>query len=337
MAVTIGSARSDERGKITGGKSGDQKSGKEVSTQAWYKHAKGWRVLRCTVPALRIYIAEAMKMACANDNIGYDQYQRNTLYNLVYAKDFDPSKATTKVETDCSALVCVCVLYALRKGGIDVSVPNFNTSSEVNTLLKTGYFKELKGSEYTSKSDRLAAGDILCTKTKGHTVIVITSGDKADDTVVEKVYSLGDRVLRNGMEGKDVKELQSRLIDLGYGCGKWGADGDFGDATELAVENFQRDHNCGIDGEVGEETLKALEKALGVDKGDGDPISPKTVKIVNGRCYVRDEPNTNGKKLGVAYEYDTFDYDGETSADGWNSIRFRNRKGYVSGKYSKLV
>ena len=46
MAVKVGSARIDENGKIHGGRAGDQ-NGKEVSTQSWYKHKKGWRVLRC--------------------------------------------------------------------------------------------------------------------------------------------------------------------------------------------------------------------------------------------------------------------------------------------------
>lgn len=45
MAVIIGSARIDERGKASGGKAGDQ-TGKEVSTQNWYKHSKGWVLLR---------------------------------------------------------------------------------------------------------------------------------------------------------------------------------------------------------------------------------------------------------------------------------------------------
>ena len=45
MAVQIGSARIDERGKISGGAAGNQ-TGKELSTQNWYLHSKGWRVLR---------------------------------------------------------------------------------------------------------------------------------------------------------------------------------------------------------------------------------------------------------------------------------------------------
>ena len=39
MTIKIGSARIDERGKASGGSAGDQ-SGKEVSTQNYYKHSK---------------------------------------------------------------------------------------------------------------------------------------------------------------------------------------------------------------------------------------------------------------------------------------------------------
>ena len=41
MAVIVGSARIDEKGNATGGQAGDQKSGKEVSTQNYYVHSKG--------------------------------------------------------------------------------------------------------------------------------------------------------------------------------------------------------------------------------------------------------------------------------------------------------
>ena len=43
--VRVGSARIDERGKAYGGRAGDQ-TGRELSTQKWYLHKKGWRVFR---------------------------------------------------------------------------------------------------------------------------------------------------------------------------------------------------------------------------------------------------------------------------------------------------
>lgn len=336
MAVKIGSARSDERGKITGGKAGDQKSGREVSTQSWYKHSKGWRVFRCKIPEARPLIAKNMQDACDNNNIGYDQYQRTTLRKLLDAAKWLISKIKSKCETDCSALAGDCVTCALRQLGRTETIPNFNTSTQAKTLLGTGLFEEMKGSRYTDQDDYLMAGDILVTKTKGHTVICVTSGNKAGDDAPEMEYKLGDRILKNGMEGDDVKELQSLLLQLDYDLGKWGADGDFGDNTEMAVEKFQKAAGIGVDGEAGPQTLAALDKALGVDEGDGDPAGAKVVRIVDGNCFVRTAPNTSGNKLGVAYEGDTLPYQDRQSENGWYLVQYKNQNAWVSGKYGRL-
>lgn len=337
MATTVyvGSARSDERGKANSGKAGDQKSGNEVSKQKWYKHSKGWRVLRCKVAEMRKFIAEAMKWALDNNLIGYDQYERLTLYNNVKPFNFDPRKTTKAVETDCSALVRVCVLYALRKTGRNNNIADFVTSNQASVLLATGLFEELKGTKYTNQADYLMAGDILVTKTKGHTVIVLNSGDKAGDDTPETPATLGSRILKNGMEGDDVKELQSMLLQLDYDLGKWGADGDFGDATESAVRKFQKEHKCDVDGQVGSQTLAALNAVFNA-QGDGDAAGARKVRIVGGQCYVRSAPNTSGEILGVAKENTVLAYQGQTSENGWLLIEYDNKNGWVSGNYGKL-
>lgn len=150
----------------------------------------------------------------------------------------------------------------------------------------------------------------------------------------EFVLHLGDRLLKNGMEGDDVKELQEALIRLGYDCGKWGIDGDFGDATELAVMKFQRDHNLDDDGEYGQKSHAAMEKALADLEQTVE--NPRKVKIVGGSCWARTAPNTTGDKLGVAKEGTTHEYQGETSEDGWLLIEFAGKNAWVSGKYSRL-
>lgn len=188
MSVIFGSARIDERGKAIGGKAGDQ-TGKEVSTQAHYKHSKGWRVFRAKDPAKRKLIAEAMRRACNNNNIGYDQGQRLTLYEAVADYGYDPAKATKAVETDCSALVRVCCAFA----GITLS--DFVTSNQASALLNSGAFEEMKGAKYTDQEDYLEEGDILVTRTKGHTVVVLTSGDKAAVAPAEPV---GDLTIASG-------------------------------------------------------------------------------------------------------------------------------------------
>lgn len=171
MSVKIGSARSDERGFYTGGKAGDQ-SGQEVSFQDWYAHTKGWVVLRAKEVATRESIAWDMEQACKNENIGYDQDQRNTLWNYAEKVGYNCAKVDRPCETDCSALVRVCCAFA----GIIVS--NFNTASERKRLMDTGKFDLLTDPKYTQSSDYLLRGDILVTEVKGHTVVVLSDGDK---------------------------------------------------------------------------------------------------------------------------------------------------------------
>ena len=330
MAVKIGHASGSEKGTITG-KAGDQ-TGKEVCTRSWYKHSKGWVTLECLVPGMEEFIAEAMEKACANPDIGYNQYENSTLWNDVKAHGWDPSKTTKKVNTDCARLVRVCVQYACVKMGLDIIIPDFYTASLANTLVNTGLFRKLTDSKYNTQDAYLRRGMIQVTKTKGHTFIILSNGSKAGKSEPTRAYKLGDRILSNGCEGNDVKQLQQYLIQLGYSCGSYGDDGDFGDATELAVVNFQREHGCGVDGEVGNETLTALEKAL----ADND-MDVQYVQIVGGNCYVRTEPNTSGQKMGVAHEGEKFVYQGITCENGWHVIDYKDQNGYVSGKYSKLV
>lgn len=325
MAVLIGSARSSYGNTSPG----DQNGGLEVSTQNWYLHSKGWYVLRAKDAAAREKIAVAMERACANNNIGYSQPTRNTLYNDVKPYGFDPAKTTKKVNTDCSALVRVCVNFA------GITVGDFITSNEVSVLMATGAFDKFTDDAHCKRDDYLLRGDILDTRTKGHTVVVLSNGAKAEDIVISVAYELGDRILKNGMDGDDVKELQTYLIGLNYDCGVWGADGEFGDATEQAVERFQTAHGCMVDGEVGPETLAALEKAM--EAAEAPVADARYVQIVNGNCYVRTAPNTDGKKLGVAHRGDVLSYQGQTSDDGWNLVEHNGQNGWVSGKYSDPI
>lgn len=64
--------------------------------------------------------------------------------------------------------------------------------------------------------------------------------------------------LRKGDKGDSVKYLQTLLLERGYDLGKWGADGEFGNATEKAVKQFQRDWGLVEDGVVGKKTWAVL-------------------------------------------------------------------------------
>lgn len=58
-------------------------------------------------------------------------------------------------------------------------------------------------------------------------------------------------VLRNGDESEAARMAQTMLAAKGFKCGWYGADGEFGNATQKAVMAFQRDRGLDADGIVG--------------------------------------------------------------------------------------
>lgn len=167
--IVIGSARIDENKKISGGQEGDQVQSSspdfkgEVSQQNFYVHSKGWNILRAKDETVAVKLAEAMIRACENKHIGYNQNKRLEIISGTTLSEND-------ISCDCSSLVRECVIEATGK-----DPGNFNTSNEATVLAKTKLFDKVK---FTSEND-LFAGDILVTKTKGHTVIV-TNGPVRD-------------------------------------------------------------------------------------------------------------------------------------------------------------
>ena len=173
MTVYIGNAVGDENNKARGGEPGDQ-TGNELKIQPWYANKKGWRVFRPKSDEVAQKLAYDMRAACNNPYIGYDQGQRNTLYNVAQRFGFDCAEVAVPCECDCSSLVRVCLAYA------GIKVKDFNTASEPARLLATGDFVELTDERYTKGSAYLCTGDILCTCVKGHTAIALNDGPKAD-------------------------------------------------------------------------------------------------------------------------------------------------------------
>ena len=221
MSVIIGSARHDEHGNCySGGKSGDQ-TGQEVSTQKFYNHSKGWNVLRAKDNKVAEKLAEAMKIACGNKNIGYDQSER---YGVIK----HGINTKVKTECDCSSLVRACIIYASGK-----DVGDFNTSNERSVILKSGLFDDMGTYKV---GDTLYNGDILVTRTKGHTVIVVSGAKKSEgkyypkytgnsNSIVEALKAVGEDDVskehraeiakKNGFSNfKFTSEENSKMISL---------------------------------------------------------------------------------------------------------------------------
>ena len=179
MAVRVGSARSDEKGQLLYGLEGDQRQAGvpdmtgEVSMQTWYLHNKGWFVIRAKDSAKRAKIAYAMEAACNNAHIGYSQSNRWTAQDWCKwhnNENYDPATITKDVNVDCSALVRLCCMYA----GIDTG--DIYTANMPKKLGAMPDFEVISDTAITNTSDNQMKGDILCTRSSGHTVVVLDDG-----------------------------------------------------------------------------------------------------------------------------------------------------------------
>lgn len=237
MPIKIGHASIDENGNDVGGIAGDQTK-KEVCIRNYYD-GKWNRILRPKSATLAEKSAVAVEQACKNDKIGYDQRQRNTLYNQALKVDFDLSKIKVPCECDCSALMHVAVIA----GGANISYGSngFSTRTMVNRLLASKEYEELPSAK------NLRRGDILV-REGTHTVMVLEGEVETVDVAVE--------VLKKGARSDSVKALQILLNGYGYSCGE--VDGSFGSKTLSAVQKYQKANKLTVDGVVGKKTWTIL-------------------------------------------------------------------------------
>ncbi|MCH5271880.1 MAG: peptidoglycan-binding protein [Lachnospiraceae bacterium] len=261
MSVRVGSARINENGRISGGAAGDQ-TGSEVSTQNWYLHSKGWILLRARDSAIREKMAHNMESICRNDNIGYCQDHRSTLTSAAKPYGYDASKVSKKVEVDCSEAVRNCVLYA------GITVGSFNTANEVNILMTTGAFEKLTADKYCKSSDYLLRGDVLVTKNKGHTVVVLDNGAKSNEDSTAKTVQSGNpypEPTKNVTSAAQARQTKTQsYISSGNGVKwvQWELEQAGADLKKIVEDAGGIDGICGL-GTVN--AIIAYQKAKGLD------------------------------------------------------------------------
>lgn len=261
-AVKIGSARIDENGNISGGAKGDQ-TGKEVAIEDYYDHSLGWVVMRPKSASVAKKIARAMRCACKNDNIGYSQSDRNSLYNVSQNIGFKTARVTTKCNCDCSSLVRVCLAYA------GIKVADFNTASERQVIQKTGQFDLIS----SVNKNMLREGDILITKSKGHTAICLQGAQEAAASTKKDsgtsyagtypelpprgFYQYGDGIQTYTEYPTQIKRVQM-LMNWILNA-KIAVDGRYGDETAGAVNKFKKMAGLKEDGCFNKSTLNAAK------------------------------------------------------------------------------
>lgn len=152
--------------------------------------------------------------------------------------------------------------------------------------------------------------------------------------------------LKYGSKGDAVKDIQTKLIYLGYSCGVYGSDGEFGSGTMAAVKMFQKTQNLTVDGIVGEKTSTALNVAYEAKKNAQTASPDKTEVLFVGKCTGNDV-NVRiwaGTEYGNISSYPHLNKDNlvdvmnytQTASDGskWYYVRIAGKyHGFVHSKY----
>ena len=257
MAILIGHASVSEKGTINGAK-GDS-TGKEVCTRTWYSKPWDYMVIHPDAK-VREKHAKAIEAACANDNIGYGQNDRNTAHTEAKKVGYDLSKIKKKCNTDCSALQNLAAV-ASGATGVTYGSNGWTTSTMLEALKAAGY-KIITDKKYLTSAEYCLRGAIYV-KSGSHTVCGLTDGSKASKTLklitVPKLASATPN-LKKRSTGTQVKYLQK---DLNYTMESGlDVDGQFGLKTDAALREFQKKNKLSIDGVYGDKSRAKMKTLL---------------------------------------------------------------------------
>lgn len=212
------------------------------------------------------------------------------------------------------------------------------------------------GFNTSGASSVIANGGGVCDKrykissVRAHYFMPAYSDSDQTDNNVESTPGLSVTLLKYGASGEAVKDMQEKLITLGYSCGSAGADGVFGNDTLNAVKQFQQDADLEVDGIYGEMTAEALNVTYEskANNQSSDPVnSPRLfvgkirkdgvdVRTWAGREYgnIKSWPKLNAGNLVDVLDYTQKDKDGEE----WYFIRITDKyHGFVLKKYVERV
>lgn len=179
MTIKVGAAHIDERGRASGGRSGDQ-TGRELSIKPGYIYNGGWDYcIRIKNPSKRKKFKDFIKWACGSRYIGYDQGQRLSLYNELKRIGFNNYMLLNKnVECDCSSLVACGLIVA----GFTKINPSCYTGN-LYQCIKAGYpgqfsffGRSYHNGNHTNIMKWWRNGDILLKQ--GHHVETVVSGGR---------------------------------------------------------------------------------------------------------------------------------------------------------------
>lgn len=212
------------------------------------------------------------------------------------------------------------------------------------------------GFNTSGASSVIANGGGVCDKrykvssARAHYFMPAYADSGSADSNVEAATGLSVTLLKYGASGDAVKDMQEKLITLGYSCGSAGSDGVFGNGTLKAVKQFQKDNGLEMDGIYGEQTAATLNIAYQskTKAQTSDPVNaPRLfvgkikkdgvdVRTWAGREYgnIKSWPKLNAGNLVDVLNYTQTDTEGEK----WYFVRIADKyHGFVSVKYIDKV
>ena len=251
----------------------------------------------------KIENAVAMAEAIAQDDShGYDQVDR-----------------WGSPDYDCSGLIISC----LEKAGIPAKTAGATYTGNMPDVLPKIGFKDVKSSVNLKTGSGMLRGDLL--HGKGHVAFYCGNGKIVHASINEKGKTTGGKpgdqtgkeicirsyynkpwlhvyrytgetagsiptvsaisYLRKGDSGAEVLEMQKMLIGIGFSCGKYGADGDFGNDTENALLAFQEMYGLEKDGKYGQESKAKLVSVYNSKLASDVPEKDDAPSYIPGRTY----------------------------------------------------
>ena len=289
----------------------------------------------------------------------------------------------TDGDYDCSS----AVITAWEQAGVPVKTKGATYTGNMLPVFKANGFVDVTAKVNRSTGAGLVRGDVLLNAAR-HTAMYCGNGMEVEASINEKGTAHGGtpgdqtgkefliRSYRNypwtnvlrytgngvtiaeknylemGDSGAAVKTMQTMLIECGYSCGSYGADGDFGFGTDTALRKFQKDNSLVVDGQYGQASKAKLvalynAKTGGSNTGNGKNPSktPKWVGTVNtAELNVRTGAGTGNPKLAdypLLRQRNLVDVcDTVCTADGtdWYYVRIAGKYfGYVCAKYISKV
>jgi N-acetylmuramoyl-L-alanine amidase len=145
--------------------------------------------------------------------------------------------------------------------------------TENGFMTNSGDFEDIFGSNREKASTQKAIATA-----KG---ILSYLGIEYDSGETQEAVSTYYSAKTNSTDPK-VKDIQKKLLALGFKLPEYGADGDFGGETEKAVIAFQEKYKLTVDGIAGEETLSKLEELYQKKQQPKEPKKKVYRVIVDG-------------------------------------------------------